>query len=234
MLENNNQELSERLEKSGVFLFRRFLNNYSDRADAGIPTLARVLEDVRGVIRQAPLFTPRMFDSRPFRYRMSNCGALGWLSSPNQDECKAKALRGYYYSKINPYTGNPWPKMPESIREASLIATRACGWPDFNPETCLINFYQNRNERLGIHQDNTENNEEAPVVSFSIGDTGLFQIGALSKSVELEDILLESGDCLVLSGASRLFYHKFARLLPGTSTALASGGRLNLTVRQVN
>ena len=78
-----------------------------------------------------------------------------------------------------------------------------------------------------------ERNLKPPVISLSFGDTGLFQIGGLTKNVPLEDIYLESGDCIVLSGESRLFFHKFTRLLPGTSSDLARGGRLNITIRQV-
>jgi alkylated DNA repair protein (DNA oxidative demethylase) len=233
MMRDNNAELTERLRKSGVLFIRRFLNDDGHR-HPGVPTLTQALNDARGVIRQAPLFTPRMFDSKPFRYRMSNCGRLGWLASPDPEKCKTKALRGYYYSDINPYTGKPWPEMPASIRDASITAATLAGWTEFVPEACLINFYRNQQERLGIHQDNTERNEEAPVISISIGDSGIFQLGGRRKEDPLEDILIENGDLIVLAGESRLFYHKFARLLPGTSTALTSGGRLNLTIRQVD
>ena len=40
-------------------------------------------------------------------------------------------------------------------------------------------------------------------------------------------------DALVLAGPSRLHYHGIDRIMPGTSTLLADGGRINLTLRRV-
>jgi alkylated DNA repair protein (DNA oxidative demethylase) len=44
---------------------------------------------------------------------------------------------------------------------------------------------------------------------------------------------LVSGDALVLAGPARLAFHGVDRILPGTSTLLAQGGRINLTLRRV-
>ena len=44
---------------------------------------------------------------------------------------------------------------------------------------------------------------------------------------------LQSGDVLVMGGASRLRYHGIDRMLPGTSDLLPEGGRINLTLRYV-
>jgi alkylated DNA repair protein (DNA oxidative demethylase) len=44
---------------------------------------------------------------------------------------------------------------------------------------------------------------------------------------------LESGDVLVMGGASRLCFHGIDRILGGTSTLLKDGGRINLTLRRV-
>ena len=227
-----NTELSPRLRESGVFLMRRFLNDDARRGESDAPTASQVLEAARLVTRQAPLFRPRMFDGRPFRYRMTNCG-VGWLATPDPRECVTPVREGYYYAEINPYTGKPFPEIPDAIRRASITGARLAGWDGFRPEACLINLYRNARENLGIHQDRTERNLRPPVVSLSLGDTGVFQIGGATKGVPLETIYLESGDLIVLAGPSRLFFHKFERLLPGTSHALRGGGRLNLTVRQV-
>jgi alkylated DNA repair protein (DNA oxidative demethylase) len=234
MIANNNHELSKRLQENGVFLFRHFLTDEQSSPTNNIPSITLVLSQVRQVVKQAPLFTPRMYDARPFRYRMTNCGNTGWLASPQEYECTTPVRKGYYYDPINPYTGRPWPQMPLPIRTASRLAATHAGCPEFKPEVCLINFYRNHRERLGIHQDNSENNLQAPVVSFSIGDNAIFQIGGLKKDDPTEDILLSNRDCLVLTGASRLFYHKLAYTIPRTSNILSSGGRLNLTIRQID
>src|SRR6202045_1155600 len=65
-----------------------------------------LLAAVTAVIREAPLFTPRMPRSgRPFTVRMSNCGPLGWVS----DE------KGYRYEPTHPVTGRPWPPLPDAL-----------------------------------------------------------------------------------------------------------------------
>ena len=67
-----------------------------------------LLAAVRNVLVSAPLYTPRMPKSgRPFSVRMSNCGALGWVS----DEA------GYRYQATHPETGRPWPSMPRSTTQ---------------------------------------------------------------------------------------------------------------------
>ena len=46
-------------------------------------------------------------------------------------------------------------------------------------------------------------------------------------------IRLASGDAVVLGGKGRLAFHGVDRILPGTSTLLPDGGRINLTLRRV-
>jgi alkylated DNA repair protein (DNA oxidative demethylase) len=47
-------------------------------------------------------------------------------------------------------------------------------------------------------------------------------------------VRLESGDLVLIGGASRLCFHGVNRLYPGTSTLLAEEGRINLTLRRVD
>jgi alkylated DNA repair protein (DNA oxidative demethylase) len=44
---------------------------------------------------------------------------------------------------------------------------------------------------------------------------------------------LASGDAVVLGGGARLAFHGVDRIIPGTSTLLSGGGRINLTMRRV-
>ncbi|HET9574120.1 MAG TPA: alpha-ketoglutarate-dependent dioxygenase AlkB, partial [Methyloceanibacter sp.] len=73
----------------------------------------------------------------------------------------------------------------------------------------------------------------APVLSVSLGDTGIFRVGGRSRKEPTRMIALTSGDVVVLGGADRLAYHGIDRILPGTSDLLAEGGRFNLTLRRV-
>lgn len=178
-----------------------------------------LLAALHEVIAAAPFFVPRMPKSgRPFTVRMSNCGALGWIS----DET------GYRYEPTHPITGQPWPPMP-----AALVAA----WRDLarypHPaEACLINFY-GPGAKMGLHQDRDEANFDAPVLSISLGDACLFRIGGLRRNDPTRSLRLDSGDVLVLGGDARLAFHGVDRIYSGTSTLLPQGGRINLTLRRV-
>jgi alkylated DNA repair protein (DNA oxidative demethylase) len=188
---------------------------YLDRA-----AQEEMLAAVRAVIAAAPLYVPRMPRSgKPMSVRMTNCGALGWLTD---------AERGYRYQETHPETGAPWPPIPEIILRA---------WGDLAgyprpPEACLVNFYA-AEARMGLHQDKDEQDFNAPVVSLSLGDTGLFRVGGCKRGDPTVSVRLVSGDAVVLGGAGRLAFHGVDRILPGTSTLLPEGGRINLTLRRV-
>ena len=179
-----------------------------------------LLAAVRAVVAAAPLYLPRMPRSgTPMSVRMTNCGPLGWVTD---------AERGYRYQATHPETGAPWPPIPEIL----LAAWRALGGYRHPPQACLVNFYA-ADARLGLHQDKDEQDFAAPVVSLSLGDNALFRVGGLKRSDPTRSLRLASGDAVVLGGAGRLAFHGVDRILPGTSTLLAEGGRINLTLRRV-
>jgi alkylated DNA repair protein (DNA oxidative demethylase) len=193
----------------------RFYSGYLDRARQ-----ERLVVAIRQVCAAAPLYTSRMPKSgRPMSVRMSNCGALGWLS----DE------RGYRYEPIHPETGQPWPPMPQMLL---AIWDEIARYPH-PPEACLVNFYGTA-AKMGLHQDRDEQDFAAPVVSLSLGDSCLFRIGGKKRGDPTRSLRLNSGDALVLGGEARLCFHGVDRIYPGTSTLLAGGGRINLTMRRVN
>ena len=179
-----------------------------------------LLAAVRAVVAAAPLYLPRMPRSgKPMSVRMTNCGPLGWVTD---------AERGYRYQATHPETGAAWPPIPEIL----LAAWRALGGYPHPPQACLVNFYA-ADARLGLHQDKDEQDFAAPVVSLSLGDTCLFRVGGLKRSDPTRSLRLASGDAVVLGGEGRLVFHGVDRILPGTSTLLAEGGRINLTLRRV-
>jgi alkylated DNA repair protein (DNA oxidative demethylase) len=196
--------------KSGLLLRPGYLEPERQR---------ELLAAIMAAIREAPLFAPRMPRSgRPFTVRMSNCGRLGWVSDES----------GYRYQETHPVTGRPWPPMPDA-----LLAI----WNDLAryaspPEACLINFYH-PTAKMGLHQDRDEEDFAAPVVSLSLGDSCLFRIGGSKRSDPTRSFRLSSGDAVVLGGDTRLAFHGVDRILPGTSTLLPEGGRINLTMRRV-
>ena len=192
----------------------RVVPGYLDRA-----AQEALLAALRDLFASAPLYTPRLpRTGKPMSVRMSNCGPLGWIT----DEA------GYRYQPRHPETGRPWPPMPQTV----LSAWEALADYPHPPESCLINYY-GPTAKMGLHQDRDEHDFAAPVVSLSLGDTCLFRIGGSSRGDPTRTIRLASGDALVLGGKARLAYHGVDRILPGSSTLLAEGGRINLTLRRV-
>ena len=180
----------------------------------------RLVECIRGIVIQAPLFVPAMpRTGKPMSVRMTNCGKLGWVTDKE---------RGYRYQETHPITGKAWPGMPDEILD---LWRELSGYPH-EPEACLINFYD-ETAKMGLHQDRDEENFEAPVVSMSLGDACLFRIGENTRSGRTTSFKLQSGDAVILTGKSRLAFHGVDRIYPDTSTLLKNGGRINLTLRRV-
>jgi alkylated DNA repair protein (DNA oxidative demethylase) len=178
-----------------------------------------LLSALKEVFEQAPPYTPRMpRTGKPMSVRMTNCGPLGWVT----DE------RGYRYQPHHPETGAAWPAIPQLL----LDAWRALAAYPHPPQACLVNLY-GPSARMGLHQDRDEPDFAAPVVSLSLGDTCLFRIGGTTRKDPTRSVRLASGDAVVLGGEARLAFHGVDRILPGTSTLLPEGGRINLTLRRV-
>ncbi|QBK29285.1 alpha-ketoglutarate-dependent dioxygenase AlkB family protein [Roseitalea porphyridii] len=181
---------------------------------------AALVADIRAVVEKAPLFTPVMpRTGKPMSVRMSNCGPLGWVTDKQN---------GYRYQPTHPVTGEAWPAMPPSI---VALWDRFAGY-EHPPEACLVNFYA-PDTRMGLHQDRDEADFDAPVLSVSLGDDCLFRVGGSTRGGKTVSLRLQSGDVLVLGGASRLAYHGVDRIYPGTSMLLKQPGRINLTLRRV-
>lgn len=193
----------------------RHLPGFLDRA-----AQQALLEAVRGVVRQAPLYAPTMPNTgKPMSVRMTNCGTLGWVTDRE---------RGYRYQPTHPETGAPWPAIPAML----IDLWRAVADYPHPPEACLINFYA-AGARMGLHQDRDEKEIAAPVVSISLGDDCLFRVGGTRRKDSTVPLRLASGDVVVLGGKSRLAYHGVDRIYPGTSLLLKGEGRINLTLRRV-
>lgn len=187
---------------------------------------AQLAREIKRILQEAPLFRPCMpRTGRPFSVKMSNCGALGWVSD---------AASGYRYQTTHPETGKPWPPIPRLLLE---LWKDLSGFPQ-PPEACLINLYA-AGTRMGSHQDADEADFSAPVISISLGDEATFHVGGTARADPKVRVRLASGDVFVLGGASRLAFHGIDRIFAGTSRLLADagiaeGGRINLTLRRVS
>jgi DNA oxidative demethylase len=196
---------------SGLIYYPDYINPDAQRA---------LVDALRSIVAQAPLFTPVMpRTGTPFSVRMTNCGSLGWVSDRES---------GYRYQAHHPTTNTLWPAIPDDILKI---------WRDLRcheqlPEACLVNFYA-ADARMGLHQDRDEADFSAPVLSLSLGDSCLFRYGGTERKGRTQSVRLNSGDVIVIGGASRLCFHGVDRIYKNTSTLLREGGRINLTLRRV-
>ena len=128
-------------------------------------------------------------------------------------------------------------RVPPITPELQDIACRAAVDAGFEmrPDICIVNYYS-ATSRMGVHQDKDERPETIaagiPIVSVSLGDAARFVVGGLSRRDPTQPIILNSGDVLVMGGASRLRYHGVTRIHADTAPEGTGPGRFNLTFRQ--
>jgi alkylated DNA repair protein (DNA oxidative demethylase) len=145
-----------------------------------------------------------------------------------QTVCLGWHWQPYRYTRTLP-DGTPVLAFPSWLGSLAERAAASVG-VTLRPDVALVNFYDAA-AKMGMHQDRDEASL-APVVSLSLGDTGVFRFGNTSgRTKPWTDVHLESGDLFVFSGDSRLAYHGVTRILPGTSP-LELNGRLNITIRE--
>ena len=176
-----------------------------------------LVDQVRNLLKVAPLFRPMTPYGKPMSVEMTSAGSFGWYADQT----------GYRYATTHP-NGQPWPAIPKLVLDI---------WTDVSgvermPESCLINFYR-ETAKMGMHQDRDEADLSMPVVSISLGDSALFRIGNTTRGGKTESIWLDSGDVVIMGGDARLTYHGVDRIRFGSSSLLAKGGRINLTLRVV-
>ncbi|KAJ3298344.1 hypothetical protein HK104_010809 [Borealophlyctis nickersoniae] len=109
----------------------------------------------------------------------------------------------------------PFPSLIANLSHAVVEAVQGItGYTvdRWKAEAGIVNFYQLK-DSLMAHQDRSEINTEAPLVSFSFGNSGIFLIGTTSRDDAPTGIILRSGDVLVMSGPARKAFHGVPRIL---------------------
>ena len=184
------------------------------RAFADTASLFPIIERIAASAPFRHLVTP---GGQTMSVAMTNCGPLGWVSDRT----------GYRYSSRDPITQRDWPRMPDEFTRLALDAAAAGGFPDFQPDACLINRYA-PGARLTAHRDADEQNFAQPIVSVSIGLPASFAFYGLTRGGKGRP--LSDGDVLVWGGPSRLVYHAVRPVKPGHHQ-LTGEYRYNLTFR---
>jgi DNA oxidative demethylase len=177
-----------------------------------------LLTGIQDVARSAPFRHLVVPSGKAMAVAMTNCGPLGWTSSP----------KGYEYLPYDPATMQPWPAMPQSFTQLAREAAVTAGWPEFSPDACLVNRYA-PGAGLGLHQDRDELDLRAPIVSVSIGASCKFIVGGLQRNSPTKSLDLHDGDVMVWGGRSRLVFHG-VRPLPASGSEM----RFNLTFRKAS
>lgn len=180
----------------------------------------QLIRDVQKVAAAAPfrhLITP---GGHKMSVAMTNCGPLGWVSSPS----------GYSYTARDPLSNQPWPNLPASFLQLAEAAATAAGYREFCPDACLINQYQ-IGARMSLHQDKDEGDLTAPIVSVSLGLPATFLWGGMVRSDKPERYALRHGDVVVWGGPDRLRFHGVNTLAAGNHP-LTGHQRLNITFRK--
>jgi len=185
-----------------------------------LPSEAELLAAIAQIAADAPfrhMTTPGGF---VMSVAMTNCGKVGWVTD----------RKGYRYDPLDPESGKSWPQMPASFSELAAGAAQAAGYPEFEPDACLINRYE-PGARMSLHQDKDEKDFEQPIVSVSLGLPAVFQFGGAKRTDPVTKYALRHGDVVVWGGPSRAFYHGVPTLKEGDHPKLGRR-RLNLTFRK--
>ena len=193
----------------GAVLLRGFARDGAER-------LVRSVADIAGAAPFRHMVTPSGFS---MSVAMSNCGRAGWVTDRT----------GYRYDACDPESGRPWPEMPDIFTDLAAWAASEAGYPDFRPESCLINRYE-PGARMSLHQDRNERDFGQPIVSVSLGLPAIFLFGGLKRADRPQRIALHHGDVVVWGGPARLRFHGVAPLAEGAHSLLGRC-RINLTLR---
>ena len=171
---------------------------------------------------------PRMRNGAPMSVRMLG---LGWHWYPYRYSRTRDDGDGGRALPFPPWLGR---LARRAVVDAAALDPSVTDDPAaFDPDVALVNWY-GPGAKMGMHTDGDEV-VAAPVVSFSVGTTGVFRFGhAAGRGRPWVDLPLESGDVVVFGGPARLAYHGVPKLVPGTDDPAVGDlpGRLNVTVRQ--
>jgi alkylated DNA repair protein (DNA oxidative demethylase) len=119
--------------------------------------------------------------------------------------------------------------MPPGFAAIAQRSAAVAGYPDYQPNVCLINRYEPGNS-MGLHQDKDERDFSQPIVSVSLGLSINFKMGGLSRKGSTTQIDLVHGDVLVFGGPARLAFHGVGKLRE-EEHPLTGKSRFNLTFR---
>ncbi|XP_068608058.1 nucleic acid dioxygenase ALKBH1 [Brachionichthys hirsutus] len=130
---------------------------------------------------------------------------------------------GYHYNwDTKTYCADRRTPFPADLHQLSRHVTAACGFPGFDAEAGILNYYR-PDSSLGIHVDESELDHSRPLLSFSFGQSAIFLLGGLCRRDPPTAMYMHSGDLMLMSGQSRLLHHAVPRILPAPRGHASSG-----------
>lgn len=174
---------------------------------------AGLVEQVRDVLRQAPLVQPKTPNGLPMRVRVSAAGGYGWVGDG-----------AYRYDRAQG-DGRRWPPIPNPWMEIADSCAGPQRW-----DCAIINWYA-PGASLGWHQDLSERDHSLPIVTISLGDDCSWAI-RINEGSPPHRCILPSGSCTLLSDDTRLAFHSVERIVPAPLLSpLKVRGRISITMR---
>jgi alkylated DNA repair protein (DNA oxidative demethylase) len=186
------------------------------------PIASQLLKETDTISQQSPFRQMTTKGGGKMSVAITNCGYCGWISDRH----------GYRYAPIDPLTGKSWPQLPDSLLTLCKTATKAAGFSEFTPDACLLNKYA-VGTKMGLHNDNDEQDLTSPIVSVSLGLDAVFLFGGKTRQSPTQRYLLSHGDVVVFGGESRLYFHGISTIKQSSSAENKLTYRLNLTFRKV-
>lgn len=119
---------------------------------------------------------------------------------------------GYHYDWTNKiYDESMKNQFPNDLHQLIATVADVLEFKNYKSEAAIINFYP-IGSTLSAHTDHSEFFLDSPLFSVSFGQSAIFLIGGCERDEAPVPILLNSGDILVMSEQSRLFYHAVPRV----------------------
>lgn len=170
-----------------------------------------------------PDLKPNRFHPHP-KYPVSRYMGLGLYWNP---------LDYKYYEEFKGYKPHPLPAWLRSL--CHELAHEHFPQVSFVPEAALVNYYL-KDKKMSWHTDKEEEDKRAPVIGINFGSTCRFYFE--NEAGEEKSFLLPSNSVYVFGESARLMRHAVGSGRMNTLSfeshgVLASGERLNITVRKV-
>lgn len=215
-------------------IFEKLHSDTASANDKGLAKIYSVYDPVSKIVIDSPVDSMLKNEDVPISKVLNR---LRWITIGHQYNWSTKE---YHFDRV--------PEFNLRLSEISnLIMTDVYPLTGYLPtkwkaEAGIVNFYQ-PGDSLTAHQDRSEVNESAPLISISIGLAGVFLLGTENRDDEPIALYLESGDLAIMSGNARKAFHSMTRIIPDTlPEELKNWGlfgehlshsRINLNIRQV-